>query len=272
MRFKRAIHNVLSTLGYGVTRRLDGSYEIERLLRFGADPIADVRQILGRPVGCVFDVGANVGHTALKYSAAFPGAAIYTFEPDREVFRQLQSAVRHLPHVHPVNAALGRAHGEATLFRSKFSETNSLRVKAAGAEQYVLDRASFDPVGSEVVDVMTVDDFCAAHHIDRIDLLKLDTQGHEIEVLAGAARMLSATSVPLIYAEVSFVPLYESQPLFPEVYQYLHVRGYRFVDLYESGFLTHYYQISGNALFVHESLGPRVKPAPRFRFGRVVIH
>ena len=64
---------------------------------------------------------------------------------------------------------------------------------------------------------------------------------------------MNAAAVALVHMEVSFVGYYEGQPLFAEIYQFLYDRGYRFVSLYESGFLTHCYLVGGNALFVHES-------------------
>jgi hypothetical protein len=43
------------------------------------------------------------------------------------------------------------------------------------------------------------------------------------------------------------------------VYQYLFERGYRLVWLYETSFHTHYYSLGANALFIHESIGARVR-------------
>ena len=88
-------------------------------------------------------------------------------------------------------------------------------------------------------------------------------------MLRGAARMLSRP-IPLIYTEITFIRYYVGQPLFPDVYQYLYDHGYRMVGLYESGFLTHYYQVGGNALFVHEKHGKR-RTQRIFRMGPVVI-
>ncbi len=213
--------------------------------------------ILGRPPACILDVGANDGETALRFSSAFPNATIYSFEPDPETFQRLVKRTGDVKNVHLVNAALGRTAGQTTLFRNRFDATNSLLRSAPGAQEFLVNPSLLDPVGSAVVKLDSVDHFCAQQDIVRIDVLKIDTQGYELEVLGGANQSLESRGVPLIYAEVSFVPYYEGQPLFDEVYRYAYSRGYRLVAIYESGYLTHYYQVGGNVLFVHESLGKR---------------
>lgn len=269
---KRAMLRVLAKFGHEVIRNPDGTYVILPATRLGLDPLNDIRQILGRPLTCAFDIGANVGETALQYAAAFRGAAIYSFEPDHETFKRLSGAVAHLSNVRLFNTAIGSRVGKATLFRNVYDGANSLLQTATNAEKYVFDAKYLEPIGTDSIDVMTLDDFCEQHHIKEIDLLKMDTQGYELEVLEGAKRTLGSIPVPLIYTEVNFVQYYESQPLFQDVYSYLYDLGYRLVGLYESGYLTHYYQVGGNALFVHERFGERKRIPSKIRIGPVSVH
>jgi hypothetical protein len=83
--------------------------------------------------------------------------------------------------------------------------------------------------------------------------------------------MIKSLCIPIVYMEVCFVRYYEGQPLFPEVYEYLYDRGYRLVGLYETGFLTHFYQVGGNALFVHESVGARPRGKTILRVGPIEL-
>jgi FkbM family methyltransferase len=268
---KRRIHGILNTLGWQALRRADGALEVRPLVRLGSDPLRDIRYILGPTIRTVFDVGANEGQTIRRFSQAFPEADIYSFEPDPATFRRLAAAAAGLPRVRAFNAALGREPGEAQLFRFGFDETNSLLPTAAGAESFVADAGLLRESGTVAVKVTTVDSVCEESGISRIDLLKIDTQGYEVEVLRGARRILSSGAVALVYAEVCFVRYYEGQPLFQDVYALLYELGFRLVGLYESGFLTHVYQVGGNALFVHESIG-RAKPlVTRVKVGRLNI-
>jgi len=63
-----------------------------------------------------------------------------------------------------------------------------------------------------------------------IDLLKMDTQGTEMEVLEGAEGKLSNHGISIIRSEVSFVQIYEGGASFSDVDAYLRSRGFLFVD------------------------------------------
>jgi len=268
---KRLIIKALNGCGWMLVRVSGDSLELRPLMRLGSNHLQDIRFILGTSIKTVFDVGANDGHTVLEFKKAFPEANIYSFEPDPATFQRLSAAAKGLPKVQLFNAALGSEPSEAHLFRFSFDQTNSLLPKAAGAESYVADADFLRQSGTVPVKVTTVDAICESAGISRIDLLKMDTQGFELEVLRGSKRLLESNSVALIYAEVCFVRYYENQPLFPEIYSYLYERGFRLVAIYEYGFLTHYYQVNGNALFVHESAGQARTVRTRFKIGRLIV-
>jgi FkbM family methyltransferase len=268
---KTQVHRALNALGWQALRRADGSLEVRPLIRMGRDPLHDIKHILGSGVRTVFDVGANDGQTVRRFARTFPHADLYSFEPDPATFQRLVAAAGGLPKTQLFNLALGREAGEASLFRFAFDETNSLLRKAAGAESYVADAGFLRETGTIPVKVSTIDAVCEASGISRIDLLKIDTQGYEVEVLRGAERMLRSAVVPLVYAEVCFVACYENQPLFQDVYAFLYERGFRLVGLYESGFLTRYYHVGGNALFVHQSFGEAKPLTDRLTIGPLRI-
>jgi FkbM family methyltransferase len=256
-RLKNLVLQSVARHGYDV-EKAPGAFPPYRLLKriaLGDDPLADVRRILPHEARCIFDVGAHVGQTAARLADEFPAAQIFSFEPDPRSFPALKEFAARCPRVRPIQAALGDADAQATFFVNRFSQTSSLLRTAAGADQYLVARGGMDSERTETVPVMTLDRFCSEQRIDRIDLLKLDTQGYELRVLDGAQALLRQRAVPLIYLEVNFVHLYEGQPLFPDVYRYLYDRGYRLVWLYERNFHTHYYTVSGNALFVDQEIG-----------------
>jgi len=82
-----------------------------------------------------------------------------------------------------------------------------------------------------------------------IDIFKLDIQGYELEALRGANHLLK--EIPLVFTEVEFIPLYQNQPLFSDLEQFLRSCGFRLYNLYElwthpDGQLT-----AGDALFIN---------------------
>lgn len=65
----------------------------------------------------VFDVGANIGQSAVRYARCFPSAKIYSFEPVLSTFEELKRNTEHLSNrVRPVQLALGSAKGEKEIY------------------------------------------------------------------------------------------------------------------------------------------------------------
>jgi len=257
-RLRVAVHDALGQLGLAAGwDPLGRGFRVRRLRRLGRDPLADVKRILGRAPRVVFDVGANTGQTALACLHAFPGAAIYSFEPDPRTFARLRDTLRRHPRATPVALALGDAEGEATLYRAAFDQMSSLLPAAAGAHQ---DPALLRAAGEITVPRTTVDRFRAEHATGPVDLLKIDAQGYELHVLRGAADSLERGEIGLVYLEVQFVPAYEGQPSFSALLDFLLRYGYRLVGLYETGFGQANHLVEANALFVDERLSA---PRPR---------
>jgi FkbM family methyltransferase len=257
---KRRLLKAINAIGYEVEKP-SGHYRIHRKFSLGHDLCSDVQVILSREPKCVFDIGANEGQTTLSFLYAFPRARIYSFEPSPQSYPALAALAKARPRVHAVQAAVGSQSGKLPFHCNEFHQTDSLLAKATGAEDYLVSRTLIDTHSTVPVSVLTLDEFCREYDIGYIDLLKIDTQGYEIEVLKGAREMLDRQAIPLIYLEVCFAPVYQGQSLFPDVYQYLYDRDYRLVHLYGAGFATHYYQVGADGLFVHRGIGTRIRPS-----------
>ena len=82
------------------------------------------------------------------------------------------------------------------------------------------------------VALRTLDELVPGAGLDgAIDLLKIDTQGAELQVLRGATTILPR--VRLIWVEVSFRALYEGSALFADVHAFLGAQGFRFYSIHE---------------------------------------
>lgn len=141
-----------------------------------------------RPGMTIVDIGANVGFYTVHFSRLVQaGGAVYAFEPDPFGSGILRDRLRTLAvqNVHVERAALGEAEGEATLYCSKRDR----------AENRVYPFDPSVPVETVQVPVYSLDAYCRAHHIDRIDAVKMDVEGAEVSVLRGM-REIMATSPP----------------------------------------------------------------------------
>jgi FkbM family methyltransferase len=140
----------------------------------------------------VIDAGANVGDWTAGALSINAHAQYHLFEPSPTTFRYLRR--RQFPaNVMLNNAGLGAAEGEMDLviFGDGLG-SNSL-----------YDRTGTDAVeqGRERVRITTLDAYCAAHKIEGIDFLKIDVEGHELQVLRGAAELLRAQRIGVIQFE-----------------------------------------------------------------------
>ena len=82
------------------------------------------------------------------------------------------------------------------------------------------------------VELTTIDEYLKINNIERINILKLDIQGSELNALKGAEVALSNKKIDIIFTESYFVQQYENQPLFADIVQYLSNFGYSIQDIY----------------------------------------
>lgn len=208
---------------------------IRGLRRLGVDPLTPHRRAAGDPVTVarlaagvdakvILDCGAHQGRMTRLFRGTFPGAQIYAFEPTPATFVDLTRRVAGIPKVEVINAAVGGKSGEMEFFVGDNEQSNSLVRPQGGAS-----------ANSIRVPVVAIADFCRERGIDRIDVLKLDIEGYELETLRGMEPMLRDRRVKVIYSEVTFERKSEEKhlPSFFDLHTYLSGLGYRFVGIYD---------------------------------------
>lgn len=184
-------------------------------LSVGSDPYVNRlnRALCAKGVTTVLDIGANVGqYGALLRAAGFPGRII-SVEPLADALVQLHRRSRGDDLWEVVASAAGSAVSETEINVSANSYSSSLRPMARTHLEAAPDS---QVIGSQRVQVTTVAELVASRAIDPTrTLLKVDTQGFEGEVLAGAGALLGDFAG--IQLEVSIVELYEGQLLVEDI-------------------------------------------------------
>jgi FkbM family methyltransferase len=248
---KRLILGVADATGLTIEKRKsNSSYRVYRRITLGDSHLDDIRLIFGeRRVRTVFDVGAHVGESALTFAKSFPGATIYSFEPDVDAWKLLCQNTRDLARIRPFNVGFGEDSQTRTFYRNAFDATNSLLPSLEEAGEFY-DAALLKHDSTSRVQLMTLDQFRSQNGIGNIDLLKIDTQGYEDRVLEGAKTSLRAAAISMIYLEVNFVPVYQNQASFSRILEVLADTGYQLVGLYERGFGRAPFLVGANALFI----------------------
>jgi FkbM family methyltransferase len=146
---------------------------------------------------CVFDVGADVGDYLRVVLDGLAGVnvAVHAFEPSGVAFARLSERYNGHPSVRLNNLALADKPGE----RTPYSDVPGSGV--ASLTRRRVDHFGVDFACAETVRVTTLDDYCGEHGVQRIDLLKLDVEGHELDVLVGGQRLFSAGGVKIVAFE-----------------------------------------------------------------------
>jgi len=193
-------------------------------LPIGCDLATDIQNKIQLPMDVIFDVGANTGQTVARFTNDYPEARIYSFEPISATYERLKKNVSHLDKVSCYHMALGEANCEMDIkvHTGKDSLLNSLKDVSMNQEGT-----------KETIKVLTGDVFCKANDIDQIDLLKIDTEGYELEVLNGFAEMLAAGKIKSIFCEVGFDRLNNRNTFMNDVINYASKAGFQFYGVYD---------------------------------------
>ena len=152
-------------------------------------------QRLVQPGSVIFDVGANIGcYSSLFAQLAGPSGRVHAFEPAPATHAQLAANMeRNGCHNVVLNqAAVSDAAGEMDLYLNRESALASLGQTGRGKT-----------VGTASVKVVTLDDYARAQGLAAIDFLKIDVEGYEPKVLAGARELLRRSPDVVVLCELA---------------------------------------------------------------------
>jgi FkbM family methyltransferase len=143
------------------------------------------------PVNTIVDVGANIGAAAIYFRHHFPKARILCFEPHREAFEILRGNTLHHHAIETYNIGLSYKLTIATLHGgTSDSVTSSLHPnELTGKEQQKVQLHN------------PVDFIYRGLGVEKVDLLKIDTEGHEVPILCALAEAGKLEEIGTIYVE-----------------------------------------------------------------------
>jgi FkbM family methyltransferase len=135
--------------------------------------------------GAFLDVGANIGYYSLYLLPKV--SAVYSFEPDPRARKSLEVNASGKPKITVVPSAIGAKKGEALFVLDESSETSHLATASEKNQNMIK------------VDVTTIDAFVTERGIS-VECIKVDAEGLDLEVLAGAINVLIGQQ-PLVLTE-----------------------------------------------------------------------
>ncbi|GAA3925779.1 FkbM family methyltransferase [Chitinophaga oryziterrae] len=179
--------------------------------------------------GVILDVGANVGHYAIMLRENNILLPIFAFEPNPVAFKKLeQAASAH--HFIPVERGAGAVSATAVIY-DYAGNTGS---EHASMYKEVISDLRNSEAEAVNIDLVSIDQFVAENKIAKIALLKIDTEGHELNVLKGAKDTIERGLVNVVQIEFNEMNVI-SRTFFRDIIDAL--PGYDFYRLLPDGLL-----------------------------------
>ena len=188
----------------------------------------------------IIDVGANTGQSIEEFKKIFKNPTIHAFEPQEDCYKILKKKFKKYKKI-KINP---NALSDSSKFKKFYYHTFESRNKSELSGFYKLNKLSKDSINLKnknykkkyvkninyyfKLKTIKLDDYIKKNKINKIDILKIDTQGHENKVLLGAKKNLK--NIKLIRLELMFYDLYEKKLSFFEIEKIL--RDYKF-ELYD---------------------------------------
>ena len=199
----------------------------------------------------VFEFGSRYGEDTFTFAKKLTNATIYGFECNPNTLDECKLRVSKHNNIILTEAAVSDSDGTITFYSINKDKTKtdhldgnqgaSSTLKASGkylAEKYVQDEVK--------VKSIRLDTFMKNNNIDIIDILWMDIQGGELSALKGLGDRIS--DVKIIYSEVEFVEIYENQPLFYDIKNYLDNKNFYFLGFMKDGDGKYF----SNAIFINK--------------------
>lgn len=175
----------------------------------------------------ILDVGANVGSMTFRFARMASKGHVYAFEPTDYAHAKLLKNISLNPQfasrITPVQSFLADQNSRM----HEMKAYASWKVDGSTPDMHPLHGGTIKPADS--VPAVTLDHFCLENAIQRVDLIKIDTDGHEYKVLMGACKTIKK-HLPSVIFEIGGYVLNEQQIEFEQVYDYFENFGYSLLN------------------------------------------
>ncbi len=190
-----------------------GSYNLQDEVELALGFIRDLQRI------CVIDAGANKGDWSRRLLQGLKGKVsnlekLIIIEPQSIHMPLLTCISETFPNVIVEQVAVGSNHGAVTIYADRVgSELASLYNRN-------LKHFGISMLPQETVAMTTLDSLLHRYSIHHVDFLKLDCEGHELEVLKGAKQLLEQKAISVISFEFGGCNL-DSRIMFKDFWELL---------------------------------------------------
>lgn len=192
--------------------------------------------LIDKPNGKVLDIGANLGTFCVPLARKIPKLEFYAFEPQRIVSYQLGAniIINSLDNVFINTSALSDKYDVLNPIMPDYSVESNIGAFSIDAEVRKNEYECNSRGVIQEIETYPLDDFIFTD----VKLIKIDVEGHELEVLRGAIRTIEENNYPpIIFEAWTWKPWYQKKR--KAVFDYLEGLGYKIEPLGENNIARH---------------------------------
>lgn len=229
----------MSKLRINVVRSL---IELNESLVFNRRLSNFYKKNLGENIHTIVDVGANEGQTIDLFLKLNPNCDFFCFEPNPTLFEKLTNKYLENPNIRLYQLGVSDTNGERVFFENVLHSTSSFEEVDMDSE-YLERKANILGVEKKnlikrkyPVKIVKLSSFINAHCSSHIDILKLDTEGHEYACLQGLFDQKLNVDINYIQLEEHNDDMYLSQAPSSAIHKLLEEHNYKVVIRIKHGF------------------------------------
>jgi FkbM family methyltransferase len=253
---KKIFHKIFSLSGY----RLVGNKDIVKHNSFNAIHKFIFEKIVKKNELIIFDIGANDGKSIVRFERRFPDAKIFSFEPTKSAYDKISKLSSEKIKV--FNYALSNLDGEKKFCQYEYlsGKTNSFYPMVENSK-YKIQRTKNNNETETIINVKVkkLDTFFEENKISNIDLLKIDTQGAEVEILQGAEKVLNSKRINVIELEYILGIAHEFRSSLYELEELLHKNSYKLIAIEHSDNVISVSNYQTNLIYVKNEIFDKIK-------------
>ena len=168
-----------------------------------------------KTIKVIFDIGANEGSYSKEIMLLNPNVELYAFEPHPKTFIKLQGIANKF-YFKAFNVGVGVKNETKKIYDYKYKDGS----QHASIYKDVIKKIHKKESVAHKINIIKLDDFNKEYKIDKIDLLKIDTEGNELNILMGAIDLIKNSKIDVIHFEFNEMNVY-SRVFFRDFYELL---------------------------------------------------
>lgn len=195
-----------------------------------------LKLLINEPSGTVLDIGANLGTFCVPLARKIPKLKFHAFEPQRIVNYQLCAniIINSLDNVHTYELALSNKDDQLNLVMPDYAKETNIGAFSIDTEVRSNEYECATISVTNKIDLVPLDFFAFSD----VKLIKIDVEGHELEVLQGGLETIKANNYPpIIFEAWTWKPWYQEKR--KALLDYLEDLGYQIQQLGENNLAQH---------------------------------